>query len=238
MKKILFTLMALFFCLSIFAQRQNFMYPDREALAFYDSVKFVNTEFYQGLVVTKDGKLSGGKMNICTIDQKIHFINDKGDTLVIKDNENVQTVSIIGKTYINTIYGYIQILEITENVSMGVLNLLEVHIDAPIGAYGLRNQTGAVKRLTSIDASLTDAYSGIHGSAKTLLFEKETEYPFSYRMNPFILVNGVAYPATEKVFVEYFPDKKEYIRAYIKEYNTNFNSVESVRDLFMAMNGE
>ena len=46
------------------------------------------------------------------------------------------------------------------------------------------------------------------------------------------------YPATEKVFVEYFPDKKEYIRAYIKEYNTNFNSVESVRDLFMAMNGE
>ena len=74
------------------------MYPDREALAFYDSVKFVNTEFYQGLVVSKDGKLSGGKMNICTIDQKIHFINDKGDTLVIKDNENVQTASIIGKT--------------------------------------------------------------------------------------------------------------------------------------------
>ena len=149
MKKLLLVSVILLSVSCIYAQRQNFMYPDKESMQYFDSVKFVNPEFYPGVVVSKDGKLSGGKMNICTIDQKIHFINEQGDTLVIKNNENVQTASIIGKSYLNSKYGYVQLLENVGDVSIGELYLLEVHIDAPVGAYGLRCQTATVKKLTT-----------------------------------------------------------------------------------------
>ncbi len=230
MKKLLLVSVILLSVSCIYAQRQNFMYPDKEALQLFDKIKFVNPEFYPGIVVSKDGKLSGGKMNICTIDQKIHFISEQGDTLVIKNNENVETASIIGKSYINSKYGYVQLLENVGDVSIGELYLTEVHNDAPVGAYELRYQTSAVKRLTCADESL--------GNGLFLNLEKESEYPFSYHKQPFLIVKGKVYPATKKTFSEHFPDKKDLIEEYIKEHNTNFNSVAPVIALFQAVNAK
>ena len=76
------------------AQRQNFMNPCNAVMELYDSVKFVNQQFYPGIVVSDGGKLSGGKMNISTVDQKIHFIGPDNDTLVIKDNQAVERAQI------------------------------------------------------------------------------------------------------------------------------------------------
>ena len=238
MKKLLLASLILLSVSCVYAQRQNFMYPDKESMQYFNKIKFANSEFYPGIVVSKDGKLSGGKMNICTIDQKIHFINEQGDTLVIKNNENVQTASIVGKSYLNSKYGYVRLIENAGDISIGELCLLEVHTDAPVGAYGLRYQTAAVKKLTTTTITFNSADGAEPLSSITKYNEKDTEYPFSYHKKPFLIVNGEVYPATKKTFTKYFPGKRNFIEEYTKEHNTNFNSVAPVIALFQAVNAK
>lgn len=229
MKKIFLTLAVLFACTFIYAQRQNFMYPDKQSMELFDSVKFVNDKFYPGIAVSKDGKQSGGTMNICTIDQRIHFVDANGDTLVIRHNEEVDRAYILGKAYINSKYGYVKILEMTGDVAICELRLIEIHEDAPTGAYGLRTQTSTVKTLTSMDMSS----EGMAGH--TLNLEQEREKPFAYSRKPFIYVKGNVYPATKKQLMKCFPKKKDFIEAYVKEHDTNFNAVDPVLELFKEL---
>ena len=232
MKKIFFTTVILFACSFVYAQRQNFMYPDKKSMELFDSVKFVNDKFYTGIAVSKDGKQSVGTMNICTIDQRIHFIDAQGDTLVIKHNEEVDRAYILGKAYINSKYGYVKILEMVGDVAVCELKLVEIHVDAPSGAYGLKTQTSSVKTLTSMDLSS----EGMAGH--TLNLEQEREKPFAYSRKPFIYAKGNVYPATKKQLMKCFPKKKDFIEAYVKEHDTNFNAVDPVVELFKAVSAE
>lgn len=226
MKKILFTLAILFSCSCVYAQRQNFMYPDKASMAFYDSVKYVNPKFYPGVVISDNGKKSAGTMNICTVDQKIHFLGTDNDTLIIKNNQEVDRAYILGKAYVNTKYGYVEMLETIGDVALCVLRLTEFHTDAATGAYGLKTQTSSVKSLTSIDMTSTE------GVAPLMHLNINMEKPFSYSMKPYLLVKGNPYPVTRKLLCRYFPKHKVFIEEYIKENDALLTSVAPVRELF------
>ena len=227
MKKTIIAALMLVACaFTSYAQRQNFMYPDKASMAFYDSVKYVNPKFYPGVVVSDNGKQSAGTMNICTIDQKIHFIGTDNDTLIIKNNQEVDRAYILGKAYINTKYGYIEMLEKAGDVALCELRLTEVHTDAATGAYGLKTQTSSVKSLTSVSESFAD------GAAPLMQLNINLDKPFSYSKKPYLLVKGNPYPVTKKALMKYFPKQKAFIEEYLKENNINFRSVAPVRELF------
>ena len=238
MKKFMYSVLLLLFCVvSSNAQRKNFMYPDRTSVAFYDSVKYVNPQFYPGVVIFADGKQSGGSINICTIDQKLHFVHESGDTLVVRNNEEVDRVYILGRAYVNSKYGYMEMLETVGDVTLCELRLTEIHTDAAPGAYGLKTQTSAVKSKTSfeIDGTLT----GAEPLTNTLLnFDINDEIAFSYRKSPFLLVKGEAYPVNRKTLAKYLPQQKSFINKYVKEDNVAFTSVAQVLKLFRALKEE
>ena len=225
-KTIIATLMLVSCAVASYAQRQNFMYPDKASKTFYDSVMYVNPKFYPGIVVSDNGKQSAGTMNICTVDQKIHFIGTDNDTLIIKNNQEVDRAYILGKAYINTKYGYIEMLEMAGDVALCELRLTEMHTDAATGAYGLKTQTSSVKSLTSVSESFAD------GAAPLMQLNINSDKPFSYSKKPYLLVKGNPYPVTKKALMKYFPKHKEFIEEYLKEHEVVFTSVEPVRELF------
>ena len=225
-KTIIATIMLVSCAVTSYAQRQNFMYPDKASKAFYDSVLYVNPKFYPGIVVSDNGKQSAGTMNICTVDQKIHFIGTDNDTLIIKNNQEVDRAYILGKAYINTKYGYIEMLEMAGDVALCELRLTEVHTDAATGAYGLKTQTSSVKSLTSVSESFAD------GAAPLMRLNINSDKPFSYSKKPYLLVKGNPYPVTKKALMKYFPKQKAFIEEYLKEHEVVFTSVEPVRELF------
>ena len=236
MKKFMYSVLLLLFCVvSSNAQRKNFMYPDRASVAFYDSVKYVNPQFYPGVVIFADGKQSGGSINICTIDQKLHFVHESGDTLVVKKNEEVDRVYILGRAYVNSKYGYMEMLETVGDVTLCELRLTEIHTDAAPGAYGLKTQTSAVKSQTSFEISSN--FSGQEPITNTLLnFDINDEIAFSYRKSPFLLVKGEAYPINRKTLAKFFPEQKSIIEQYLKDKNPVLTSVAPVQELFCMLN--
>lgn len=232
----MYSVLLLLFCVvSSNAQRKNFMYPDRASVAFYDSVKYVNPQFYPGVVIFADGKQSGGSINICTIDQKLHFVHESGDTLVVKKNEEVDRVYILGRAYVNSKYGYMEMLETVGDVTLCELRLTEIHTDAAPGAYGLKTQTSAVKSQTSFEISSN--FSGQEPITNTLLnFDINDEIAFSYRKSPFLLVKGEAYPINRKTLAKFFPEQKSIIEQYLKDKNPVLTSVAPVQELFCMLN--
>ena len=226
MKKTVITAVLLLFCaVSSYAQRQNFMYPDNAVMELYDSVKFVNQQFHPGILVSESGKLSGGTMNISTVDQKIHFIGPDNDTLVIKDNQAVERAYILGKAYVNSKYGFMEELESVGDVTLCELKATEFHTDAAPGAYGLKNQTSATKALTYAE----------WGLSLLLHLDINADKAFSYSKKPFLFVDGKAYPVTQKTLVKHFPEHKEFIEQYFKENNVTLTSVAPMRELFCML---
>lgn len=221
--------------LSSNAQRKNFMYPDRASVAFYDSVKYVNPQFYPGVVIFEGGKQSGASINICTVDQNLHFIGPEGDTLVVRNNEEVDRVYILGRAYVNSKYGYMEMLETVGDVTLCELRLTEIHTDAAPGAYGLKTQTSSVKSQTSFQIS--NDVGGSEPLTNILVqFDIDSEVAFSYRKSPYMLVKGEAYPVSKKLLLKYFPKQKALIEQYLKDENPVLTSVAPVQKLFCMLN--
>ncbi len=211
------------------------MYPDRESKIFFDSVLYVNPKFYPGVVIFEGGKQSGASININTLDKKLHFIGPEGDTLVVKNNEEVDRVYILGKAYVNSRYGYLEMLEITGDITLCELRLTEIHTDAAPGAYGLKTQTSSVKSQTSFQIS--NDVGGSEPLTNILVqFDIDSEVAFSYRKSPYMLVKGEAYPVSKKLLLKYFPKQKALIEQYLKDENPVLTSVAPVQKLFCMLN--
>ena len=225
MKKILAISIFLMAALSAAAQSETFLDPDENAAKLFNSIMFVNPEYNHGIIVFKDNKQSTGMVNICTIDQKIYFITPDKDTLVLKDNENVNRLFIKGKTYLNTANGYVEILDMIDDLCLGQLQRIELLHNVQTGAYGQKRQNATFQNVKVIDA----------GGYRLDLDSRKVK-PFTYTRTPLIYrANGSVLSVTKKNLLKCFPKKKEFIEAYIEEHKPNLNAVEPVQELFKAL---
>lgn len=231
MKKVLIGFILFFSAVSMNAQRTTFMNMDKTSRMFYDSVFFVNPKFYPGVVISIDGKQSGGSINICTVNQKLYLLSPENDTLMVNNQETIDRVYILGKAYVNSKYGFVEMLETAGDVTLCELRITEIHTDAAPDAYGLKTHTKSAKRMTTFTMAKADVYHN-NFSFTELRFDINSDFAFSYYKKPFLLVKGEAYPLTKKSLIKYFPKQKEFIQEYMKEHNTNIHSVAPVFELF------
>ncbi len=228
MKKLFAISIFLMAAFSSAAQSDTFLESDEHSARLFDSVMFVNRNYNSGIVVFKDNKQSTGTMNICTIDQKVYFITPDKDTLVLKDNDNVNRVFIKGKTYINTADGYVEILDMTDDLCLGRLQKIELLNNVQTGAYGQKRQNATIQNVNYIDAG---GFRIDLGSGRVK--------PFIYTRTPLLYkANGAVLSVTKKNLIKCFPKKKEFIEAYLQEHKTNLNAVEPVQELFKALSGK
>ena len=228
MKKILAIAFCLFAAMQLSAQSDTYIDPDEKVSRMFDTIMFVNPNYNHGIIVFKDSKQSTGTMNICTIDQKIYFVSPDNDTLVLKNNENVNRVFIKGKTYINTANGYVEILDILDDMCLGQLKRIEILYNVQTGAYGQKRQNATIQNINYLDAS---GYRVGLNSTKVR--------PFTYTRTPLLYkANGSVLSVNRKNLLKCFPKKKEFIEAYLEEHKPNLNAVEPVQKLFKALAGK
>ena len=217
------------------AQKRTFMNMDKASRMFYDSVFFVNPKFYPGVVISIDGKQSGGSINICTVNQKLYFINPENDTLMVNNQETIDRVYILGKAYVNSKYGFVEMLETAGDVTLCELRITEIHIDAAPDAYGLKTHTKSSKVLTSYQVGDVGAFLNCTTMGPLMSHNINKEFSFTYSKKPFLMVKGEVYPLTKKTLNRYFQKQKKFIAEYIKEHNSNIHSINPMLELFNAL---
>ena len=237
MKKIILGILLLVCSVAMNAQKRTFMNMDKASRMFYDSVFFVNPKFYPGVVISINGKQSGGSINICTVNQKLYLLSPENDTLMVNNQETIDRVYILGKAYVNSKYGFVEMLENAGDVTLCELRITEIHTDAAPDAYGLKTHTKSAKKMTTFTMAKADVYHN-NFSYTEMRFDINSDFAFSYYKRPFLLVKGEAYPLTKKSLIKYFPKQKEFIQEYMKEHNTNIHSVAPVFELFSNLKQE
>lgn len=227
MKKYLnFVLLSLIF--TVFTARaQDVVHHQRgEDLQQYllDSVKFVSPEFQAGVITFSDGGFSRAPVNISTIEQRVYFISPEGQYQVLADEDQVRRVSIKGRTFIKSKYGYVEILQTDGDVSLGAVYRTSFFETEKKGAYGMASQTTSVTTIGTIQAN---------GTMYTLGVDQST--PFKYKVIPYLYKDGKVYISNKKNFQKCFPDKKAFLEEYLTGHTVDFENLDDVRALYDAL---
>ncbi|MBR4883113.1 MAG: hypothetical protein IKU18_04460 [Bacteroidales bacterium] len=225
MKRFLSLVILLFIGTAAFSQSVSFTSPNAESQKMLDSVKYILPEFTAGMVIFKNGEQSNGAINISTIDQKIHFIDPKGEILVITNNDDVSRVFAKGRTFLNSRYGYVELYETIGDIFMGEVRRVGFISEDKVGAFGSKSQTTAIQTVNSVQTS----------GGYMVDFEKQKNSPYTYKKIPYVCRKGLFLTVSKKSLQKCFPDKKEIIEQYIQEKDPNLGNVEEVREMFKTI---
>ena len=225
MKKLVAIALLLFVGSAAFSQTVSFTSPNAESQKMLDSVKYILPEFTAGMVIFKNGEQSNGAINISSIDQKIHFIDPKGEILVITNNDEVSRVFAKGRTFLNSRYGYVELYETVGDIFMGEARKVGFISEDKVGAFGSKSQTTSIQTINSVQTS----------GGYMVDFEKQKNSPYTYKKIPYVCRKGLFLTVSKKTLQKCFPEKKDIIEQYIQEKNPNLNHVEDVREMFKTI---
>ena len=225
MKKFVAIALLMFIGTSAFSQTVSFTSPNAQSQRMLDSVKYILPEFTAGMVIFKNGEQSNGAININTIDQKIHFIDPKGEILVITNNDDVSRVFAKGRTFLNSRYGYVELYETIGDIFMGEIRKVGFISQDKVGAFGSKSQTTAIQTISSVQRN----------GGYMVDFEKQKNSPYTYRKMPYLCRKGLFQPVTKNALQKCFPHKKDIIEKYIQENDPDLAYVVDVRKMFKTI---
>ena len=215
----LFSLVALFMPLALFAQNRQLEFE----ATLPDSVKYYVPEFTTGSIVFTDGGFSTGKLNISVVDQTVRFVDKSGEILSLSNQDQVDRV-VIGKyLFLRNGKEFAAVVRSADEASLVVTRRFVFERDKKKGAFGARSETTNISSVASASSE-----SGISFDLSTTSEYRIDTVPYLYRKKRF-------YPITRKNLLKFFPDKKEAVSSYLDNHDVNLQKVEDVELLFQEV---
>lgn len=195
-----------------------------------DSAKYFAPNFGFGRITYKDGQYSMGKFNICTVDQRIRYIDQDGTEMMLRDNEMVDRVSIDGTLYLRHGDVFVALDQNLGDVYLCICRKL-VFKDSKKAGFGAESSTTAIKTVSGFSGSgmFGDYSSGNYYDLQSLPDYVIKEVPYLYN-------NGRMYNSSKKSFMKLFKEKKEEIESYLSSHIINFQDYAQVLELWNAIN--
>lgn len=226
MKRVIFIAVFLFAAIQSNAQITTYKGGNEESRRVLDSVKYILPQFTSGIVTFNSGEKSQGDVNICTVDQLIHFIdNTTGEVTPLNTNDEIFQVSVKGKNYINSRYGYVEIEQMAGDIMLGEVRSLVFTKSDANGSFGTSSQAVSVETARPLE---------FFGWEKVDI-AANTDASFTYRKTPYLYRRGVFLLANKKNFMKCFPDKKALIERYTEENNVDFEDMAQVTAMFKTI---
>jgi len=222
MKTTLFFAGFFFGCMeNLFCQGSNSIVikPGEDLAKVYNYI-YRYPQFNYGKVYLKNGDSSAGKLNYNYLMQAMQFINRKGDTLVLANENTFKFITIGTDTFFyDNNKGYVEQLA---NYSISKLLLKEntTTSEEKIGAYGIPSSTQNIDAKNTLIAE--NSYALTVNANMTLT--KRKQYFFSYRSN--IL------PVNNKNILKVFAKQKNKIENYLQDNSIDFNNEVDLKKLF------
>jgi len=166
-------------------------------------------QFVQGLVIFKDGTSAPGRLNYNRLIAEIQFIDPKGDTLSLANEQMIRT-AIIGTDTFYYSDGYVRQLAGGSRVKIGERIAFKEYIQKP-GAYGLSSATTATNNLSV----LLNRRSVDLNVSQELVLVKNTNYLVGDKFNAFVV-------AEKNVILKMFPDNRSAIEDFIEKNKISF----------------
>ena len=191
-----------------------------------EDVSILNEHIYKyrgftpGKVYFNDGTVARSKMNFNLWLETILFIDEKGDTLALA-NENTVKYLTMGTDTFFVHEGYLQLISNYGNIKLATRQKIKFLDEKNIGAYGLSTSTHTIDNYNTLRAYNTYTLK----VNKDLVYSKEKKYYFSKGNDDFVTVN-------KKNVLKMFPHKKKLTEDYLKEHEIAWDSEHDLKNLF------
>ena len=183
-------------------------------------------DFVPGKVYFKNDQYAPSRLNYNALIGEIQFIDPKGDTLSLANEETIKLVVLQTDTFYFD-GGYLHHLGEVGPSKLARREEFEVVNKQKLGGFGEASSAGIE---TYNHLTYRSFFKDLVAQEVLTMAKKSTLY-IGDRFNHFKEVN----PKTVK---EAFPNKQKEIKAYLKENKVNFSSEEAVKKLLVTMNGE
>lgn len=212
MKKNYFFLLCLaFFCVSVNAQTSTQrIYIKGGNTAWENFMKeiFMYPAFETGLVEYKNGKQFKSTLNYNKVLGTVQFIDEKGDTLAMNNEENISSVTI-GNDVFRFEPECLLTLKAEEKASLYKREIVRIADKLKTGGYGIPNSTGTIQSIDRLDTRLT--YNQVDLNESLLISKVTTFYIENQK--------GERLPASKKNILTLYWKDEDAIKAYIKSKN-------------------
>lgn len=176
--------------------------------------------FTTGTVYFNDGTIARSKMNFNLLLEAMQFINNKGDTLALDDENTIRQITVGADTFFFH-EGYLQLVSTYGKTELVARQKIKFLNEKNIGAYGLSTATHTIDNYNTLRAFGTYSLK----LNKDLLYSKEKRYYFNKGDHVFIAAN-------KKNILKKFSDKEKLIENYLENYAVNYNNEEDLKNLF------
>ena len=179
--------------------------------------------FSPGTVFFNDGTKARSKMNLNLLLEVMQFINEKGDTLALADENTIKYITVRTDTFLFQ-EGYLQLVSTYGKTELATRQKIKFLNEKNIGAYGISTSTHTIDNYNTLRANNTYALK----VNKDLLYSKERKYYFNKAKHGFI-------PANKKNVLKVFSDKKGLVEKYLEERNPDYNNEGDLKSLFVYL---
>ncbi len=204
MKKYFIPLFVLIFLISF----SNEIQAQKKRIMLFD-------EYSDGTVFMKKRAKTSAKLNYDAANKNMMYLQNK-EEMILTNNDQVDTIYISGRKFIPLGTRYLEFVQL-KNTPLFIDWSITRKYRGNRGAYGQITQN----KVETINTAhwTNDEYK--KQSAEVVDLENSNKYQFYHND---ALINC----KNEKDLFKHFPDKKEALRAYIKEEKLNFRKVPDV----------
>ena len=176
--------------------------------------------FAEGIVYFKQGGAAKSKMNYNRLFREMIFINPKGDTLAL-ENEEAINVIVFGKDTFYYQNGYLEQIATANNLKLAVNQLISEAGRKKTTVYGV--ETSGPTALGYYDEGFL--FKQLNNS-EAIKLTRETKYFIANESNQFVAAN-------KKNLLKIVPsEKKAAVETFVQTNNTNFDKREDLEKLF------
>ena len=180
-------------------------------------------QFTKGVVFFKSGTKATAKINYTRLFDQILFIDGKGDTLALAEEQTIKFIAVDKDTFYYD-EGYVRIIADNDFVKLAEK---QIWVVADIRKPGPHNTSTSTIGVTSVRTFRQgdDAVRNPLTLDEDIVLRKETHYYFGDEYNHFAR-------AGKKGLFELFNKKQRSIENYLKENKVDFNKKDDIEKLY------
>jgi hypothetical protein len=178
-------------------------------------------KFQPGIVAYKNGREFKGTMNYNKVLGTIQFIDEKGDTLAMNNEESIREVRIGDDEFYYVLPDCLETIKDGGKLKLVKNERIRIADKQKIGGLGIPNSTGTIESIDRIDTRID--YNQIDINEK-LLLNKTTRFFLETDKHELV-------PASKKNILSMFPRHEAAIKEYIKQHQIDFTRQEHLAEL-------
>jgi len=180
-------------------------------------------QFVYSKILFKDGKVADPYMNYNRLYDQMLFISEKGDTLALTDEKNIEfIVNDWDVFYYNG--GYLRLIANDTVIKLAEKQTWVLVDIRKMGSHGRPTTSVAITSLSYFSNGQDAAKSKELIMNEELIIRKETHYYFGDKYNHFV-------PATKKRLLTLFSKDEQAIENYLIEHKVNFEKKDDLEKL-------